>query len=142
MVAKTIPGLMLEVVEGFSIETLNEEACRDWFLARLHPGGAFCPECRTEITSPKVLARFWSMGRVACHAPNCNRSFSAVTGTALNGVGIEFRALYLLLLMIGCGVSVNKVARQLGISNGAAYAWARKAKGMTSLDESEEGKGG
>lgn len=125
---KTVADLVVEVTEGFSIGMLSEESCRGWILQKLHPEGVFCPDCGAEITSPKRVAAFWAMGRVLC--PNCARTFSAVTGTALNGIGIEFRALYLLLFLVGCGISVNRVARQLGISNGTAYLWARKAKGI------------
>lgn len=123
---KTIRSLMLEVGEEFSIEMLDEEACRAWFLRRIHSGGVFCPGCCQEVTGEKKLKAFWAMRRTTC--PACGRTFSAVTGTALHGIGIEFRALYLLLFMIGRGVSVNKVRRQIGISTGAAYIWANKAK--------------
>lgn len=127
---KTIPDIMLEVKDGFSIGMLDEDACRDWFLRKIHAAGVRCPGCKGEITSERKLQTFWAMRRVAC--PFCSRSFSAVTGTALNGIGIEFRALYLLLFMVAHGAHVNNISKQLGISTGAAYVWANKAKGKTS----------
>jgi transposase-like protein len=130
---KTVQALMMEIEEEFSIEMLNEDACRDWFLRKIHSDGIFCPYCHEAIASERLLKTFWSMKRI--HCPGCGRTFSAVTGTVLNGIGIEFRALYLLLFMIGCGVSVNKVKRQIGISTGAAYIWANKAKSAASLPE-------
>lgn len=122
-------ALMMEIRRGFSIEMLNEEACRDWFLRKLHPEGARCPECGHEIISEKKASSFWELKRVTCLA--CGRTFSAVTGTSLHKIGIEFRALYLLLFMVAHGIRVNKIAAQLGISNGAAYMWANKAKAAT-----------
>jgi transposase-like protein len=127
---KTVADLMMEIRDGFSIEMLNEEGCRDWILKKIHPRGVFCPGCGEEVTSGKKLQTFWDMRRVNC--PHCKRSFSAVTGTPLNGIGIEWRALYLLLFLVGHGVQANSISRQLGISNGAAYLWANKAKGKPS----------
>lgn len=124
---KTVPDLMMEVKEEFSVEMLNEDACRNWFLRKFHHEGVFCPECSREITSEKKLQAFWAMRRVSC--PFCNRRFSAVTGTVLSGIGIEFRALYILLFMVGHGAKANNISKQLGISNGAAYVWANRAKG-------------
>ena len=125
----TIQRLMLELKEEFSIEMLDEDACRNWFLKKIHANGVHCPECGREITSARKLETFWAMRRTSC--PHCGRSLSALTGTALNKITIEFRALYLLLFMIGHGgrgVHVNNIAKQLGISTGAAYFWANKAK--------------
>lgn len=123
----TLPDLMVEVSTEFSISMLDEEACRAWFLRKIHPGGVFCPGCRTEITSERKLKRFFGMLRVSC--PTCSKNFSAVTGTALNGIGVEFRALYILLFMLKHGAKANTIAKQLGMSTGAAYVWANKAKG-------------
>lgn len=123
---KTIPDLMLEVTNEFSIEMLNEEACRNWFLKKIHPDGVFCPHCHGEVTSEKRRTRFWEMLRTTC--PLCSRSFSAVTGTELNGIGIDFRALYLLLFMVNNGAKPINICKQLRISSGAAYVWANKAK--------------
>jgi transposase-like protein len=125
----TTQALMLEIRRGFSIEMLNEEACRDWFLRKLHPDGARCPKCGQEITSEKKANSYWDMKRVSCLA--CGRSFSAVTGTSLHKIGIEFRALYLLLFLVTHGVRVNRIAANLGISTGAAYLWANRAKAAT-----------
>lgn len=122
----TVADMMLEMKKEFSIEMLDEDACREWFLKKIHAGGVHCPECSKEIASKRKLDTFWGMRRVNC--PFCGRSFSAVTGTPLNGIGIEFRALYLLLFMVSHGVRVNRIADQLGISTGAAYLWANKAK--------------
>lgn len=127
---KTIPDIMMEVKREFSIEMLNEDACREWFLRNIHPSGIFCPECNREIIKEKKLRTLWAMRRVSC--PFCNRSFSLLTGTELNGIGIDFRALYILLFMVSHDVHVNNVAKQLGISTGAAYFWANKAKRKTS----------
>lgn len=122
----TTQAIMLEISREFSIEMLNEDACRDWFLRKLHPEGARCPKCGVEITSEKKTRSFWEMKRVGCLS--CGRTFSAVTGTPLHKIGIEFRVLYLLLFMVSHGVRPNKMASQLGISTGAAYLWANKSK--------------
>ncbi|BET58115.1 MULTISPECIES: hypothetical protein [Geobacter] len=122
----TVADVMLEVNKGFSIGMLDEDACREWFLKKIHAEGVRCPRCNKEITSKRKLDTFWAMRRVNC--PFCSRSFSAVTGTPLNGIGIEFRSLYLLLFMVSHGIRVNRIADQLRISTGAAYLWANKAK--------------
>lgn len=124
---KSIPELMMEIRDGFSIELISEDACRDWFLRTIHPSGAFCPECNHAVTGEKKLQAFWSLRRVTCQF--CGRTFSAVTGTALKGIGIDFRALYILLFMVSHGTPAKNVSKQLRISNGAAYVWTNKAKG-------------
>jgi len=42
---KTVQNLMMEVKEEFSVEMLSEEACRDWFLRKIHHEGLFCQVC-------------------------------------------------------------------------------------------------
>lgn len=135
---KTVQDMMLKIKEEFSIDMLSEDACREWFLGKIHAEGVRCPGCNREITTKRKLQTFWDMRRVNC--PFCSRSFSAVTGTPLNGIGIEYRALYLLLFMAAHGVHVNTIAKQLGISTGAAYLWANKAKkGDTSTTDEPQG---
>jgi transposase-like protein len=137
---KTIRALMMEVMGEFSIELMEETACRDFFLRKLHPMGVFCPECKSEVISSRLLESFWNMQRIHCR--DCGRSFSAVTGTVLNGIGIEWRALYMLLFLVGCGVRTNQISRPLGISNGAAYLWANKAKEKAPVSEDPVNQGG
>ncbi|MBJ6798632.1 IS1 family transposase [Geomonas propionica] len=127
---KTVGDIVLELKSEFTVDVLDEDACRAWFLRKLHLHGAHCPECGREVVSERKLATFWGLGRVKCSDESCNKTFSALTGTVLSGLGIEFRALYLLLFMAGCGVNVNRIAPQLGISVSAAYLWAKKAKPM------------
>jgi hypothetical protein len=125
----TVKDFMLKIREVFSIETLSsEEACRSWFLHELNPAGALCPGCELEITNERKLASYWSLKRVTCSG--CNRTFSAVSDSVLNGLGIDFRVLYLLLFLVGSGVNANKFYRQLGISSGAAYIWQNKTKAV------------
>ena len=137
---KTIQSLMVELMDEFSIDLLDETACRDFFLRTLHSAGVSCPECRAEVSSLRRLESFWNMQRICCQV--CGRTFSAVSGTALNGIGIEFRALYMLLFLVGHGVRANKIAKPLGISSGAAYLWANKAKGKVPVLEDPAGHGG
>ena len=124
----TVADIMAEVRSGFSTQLLSEMACREWFLKRLHPNGVFCPQCGAPISNPKALERFWELHRVKCGAPGCAKGFSALTGTALNKISLDFKTLYLLLFLVDDGIPANKVAQRLGISIGAAYIWANKAK--------------
>jgi len=126
---KSVNDLKIEIVQEFSADFLDEDLCRNWFLHKLHPEGVFCPGCGKEVVSERRLTTLWDMGRITCPAESCEKTFSLLSGTTLNGLGMSFRVLYLLLFMLGCGVSASKVSGQLGISTAAAYIWANKAKG-------------
>lgn len=130
---KMVSDIVLELKSEFTADVLDEDLCRDWFLKKLHPNGGCCPQCGLPVTGEKKLARFWGLGRVQCSEGTCRKSFSALTGTSLNGLGIPFRVLYLLLFMVGCGANVNRIAPNLGISVGTAYVWANKAKSQKGL---------
>jgi Transposase and inactivated derivatives len=130
---KTVSDIVLELKSEFSADVLDENLCRDWFLKKLHPDGVYCPQCGLPVTGEKKLGRFWTLDRIQCSEGTCRKSFSALTGTSLNGLGISFRVLYILLFMTACGMNVNRIAPQLGISVGTAYIWANKAKSQKGL---------
>ena len=51
---------MVDAVQAFGIDFLDETACRLWILKSLHGESAIqCPECGSELTE-KGLQRFWS----------------------------------------------------------------------------------
>lgn len=124
---QAIARVLEEVKEGFRLDLLSEESCRNWFLQRVHPEGAFCPKCRAGVPGEKSKQSFWKMRRVKC--TSCRVMFNAATDTVLEGLKIDFRELYILLFMTGCGLSIYQVAEKIGVSHQTVRAWESKFRG-------------
>jgi transposase-like protein len=110
-------------------EFLDEEACRRWVLERLHPHGARCPRCDTLITDITTLKNFWSEGR--CNCKRCDRWFTALSGTFLEGANLSIEQIFALAVLTGFmneGVTVKRMAAAVGVSENTIRTWIRRFK--------------
>jgi len=115
---------MVDAVQAFGVDFLDETACRMWILKSLHGESAVqCPECGSELTE-KGLQRFWSGCRVRCCG--CGKFFTALTGTVLSGVHLEFRAIMLIAVFLFFGVKADYIATKLSISTETVRIWKNK----------------
>jgi transposase-like protein len=115
---------MVDAVQTFGIDFLDETACRMWILKSLHGESAItCPECGSGLTD-KGLQRFWSGCRVRCCS--CGKFFTSLTGTVLSGVHLEFRAIMLLAVLLFFGVKADYIAGKLDVSIETIRIWKKK----------------
>lgn len=105
----------------FGPDFLNEDACREWVVSRLHPGGAFCPGCGLRLEDD---ASFRAGKR--CHCGRCGRWFTATTGTFLEGAHLDFAQVYALALFIELGHTPARISSMLGISADTVRLWMKK----------------
>jgi transposase-like protein len=101
------------------VAVLEENACRDWWLKRLHPDGACCPGCKQALTTRVVES--WRMdATVKC--TGCGTWFNNRTGTVLSSLQGSWQQLLLFLALWenrapsaviakSCEMSVDTVAR-------------------------------
>ena len=115
-----------KVKDEFSVDFFDERKIRLWVLQRLHPEGVRCPGCGKLITSEKGVANFYELKRVFCK--QCRKIFTALTGTALNGMQMDIRALYLLAVFLALKIDRKDIARMLKIHTETVRQWERKFK--------------
>jgi transposase-like protein len=125
-IMQVIPSVVEEMKGRFRFDLLSEEACRDWFLQKIRPDGAFCPKCHKEVPGEKSRKSFWELRRVKC--TGCHVLFLATTDTILEGLKIDFRELYLILFLTGCGLSAHQVVDRVGVTRQTVCAWLTKFK--------------
>lgn len=105
----------------FDPDFFDEDACREWVISRLHPGGAFCPGCGLKLDNDK---RF--RGGKRCHCGRCGRMFTAKSGTFLEGMHLDFAQVYALALLIELGHSPAVIAPMVGVSSDTVRLWQKK----------------
>ncbi len=121
---RDLGGLSPEVaLHEFSSRVLSEEACRLWILQRLHPAGAFCPNCQTALKRRAELS-FWEGKRTYCKF--CEKQFSVTTGTILANISMNMREVFLLLVLIAMKVDKKEIARILNIHPDSVKNWEKR----------------
>jgi transposase-like protein len=98
--------LSKSILAKFNATFLNEVACREAILNMLHFGKRVCPYCNQQIQG-KLLVSFVNFKRVQC--PECNKFFTALTGTFLAGTRLSFSQLMLLIVLINADIPVSKI---------------------------------
>jgi len=121
---KIIPHVVAEQRTHFSVDFLNEETCRLWLLNLLHPEGASCPECGKKVDHEKSRVNFWKMNRVACK--ECGKNFTAMTATAICGVSLDVRKIYMMILLIGMKRTRREIAEMLQVSIETVRQWEKR----------------
>jgi transposase-like protein len=96
------------------IDLLDEQACYDFLLRLLHPGGLPCPRCgRTEA----FLVHRYVREPVFDHrCPDCGRVFNLWSGTIFQGTHRPPSQIVLILRGIAQGTPTAKLARELKCS--------------------------
>ena len=111
------------VIEHFDAGFLDECRCREWIISLLHGGRMICPGCGIPVRHTG-LRRFWLGKRIQCHA--CEKFFTALTGTFLSGIHLDFRSIVLLLLLIALGLDNTFIARRLNCNPETVRLWKKK----------------
>ena len=94
------------------LDLLDEQACYDFLVDALHPGGLRCPACGGRHLTIHRAHR----DPVLDYRCACGRVFNAWTGTALQGTQRRPAELVLLVRGIAQGASTARLARELGCS--------------------------
>ncbi|WKZ34017.1 MAG: hypothetical protein QY316_06365 [Thermodesulfobacteriota bacterium] len=118
-----------DAAAAFSVDFLDEAACRAWVLRNLHPGEARCPGCRASVEGPGAVRNFWAGERCACKL--CGRKFTAVSGTFLQGAQLAFRQVFLMAALMEVrehGLDIKLIAGMIGVSPDTIRIWLRKFK--------------
>lgn len=109
------------IVSG--IDALEEEACRQFLIRRVHPTGAKCPVCRTSIDG-RQAETFNARGRVHCNS--CGRWFGYRTETIFSGTTLNDRQIFLLLLLLANNCPTAKIAASCKVSEETVLSWKHK----------------
>jgi transposase-like protein len=94
------------------LDLMDEQACYDWLLDQLHPGGLACPGCGRTDRYAVHRAHRDPVLDYRCH--DCGRVFNAFTGTAQQGTQKTPAQLVLILRGIAQGTPTARLARELG----------------------------
>ncbi len=94
-------------------EMIDMDAARQWWVARLHPSGIWCPKCSSGDFSEQRTRTWWDDRRIKC--ADCGQWFSNRSGTILSGVDLNWRQMYLLLVLKDRGFSNAEIARRLAV---------------------------
>lgn len=126
------PGYVIpeDVVDEFCAGFLDEKTCRMWILEKLQPRGAYCPKCGRELTG-RYKTRYFEAVRIRC--PHCSKQFTALTGTMLHGVHMDFREIILLALLLGMDQPARTIADFLGGHKETIRIWRQRFKQTRTL---------
>lgn len=107
------------VLAAFGAGFLDQEACRRYLLAVLHPRGPVCPHCRQPLPTAQHQ-RWQALERLQCA---CGRWITAATGTILHGAKISPAQVVLLALCLALGLEDAALASIVGVSAETARQW-------------------
>jgi len=92
-------------------ELLDEDACYQWLVRLIHPGGLTCPRCGSDDLRVHRRTR---APVVDYRCPRCRRVYNAFTHTAFHGTHRRPSELVLLLRGFARGESTAALARETG----------------------------
>lgn len=119
-----------EVLDGFSIASINHPIVSAWVHAKLHPEETpACPGCGHLIPPGRALKSFTTGGRVCCLS--CKKFFSNRTNTILHGSTLEFETLYLIAFLSALSTRIGadprlarrEIARITGLCTDSIRKW-------------------
>lgn len=106
---------------AFGAKFLDEGACRDWVISRLHPDGARCPGCGLRLDDDSGF----NAGK-RCVCGRCGKYFTATSSTFLQGAHLSYRQAFLLAVLIGRGFKPQGIAEVLNISVDTVRIWIKR----------------
>jgi transposase-like protein len=101
-------------------ELMDERACYDWLVARLHPDGLACPRCGRR--DRLGVHRRHRDPVLDYQCGGCRRVFNAFTGTAVHKTRRRPSELVLVLRGVAQGETTARLARELGRDRGQLLA--------------------
>ena len=111
----------------------DEDAARRWFESLVWPEGRHCPRCG----SAETVEASKSSG-LPYRCPDCRKTFSVRTGTALARSRVPLRkwalAIYLMVTSLK-GVSSMKLHRDLGVTQKTAWFMAQRIRESWGQDD-------
>ncbi len=96
-------------------DLMDEQACYDWLVSWLHPGGLACPRCGAAGEDLGVHRRHRAPV-LDYQCRRCRRVFNAFAGTAVHKTRRRPSRLVLLLRGLAQGETTARLARELGCS--------------------------
>ena len=110
----------------FNANFLNEPICREWILKKMHPDIIKCPSCKSVIIDATTLNNFWGLKR--CRCKNCNKWFSATTGTFIDRLHLTMSELSMLAVFLHLRAPHKIIAEKLNIHSVSVNQWEKKFK--------------
>ncbi|WP_026103090.1 helix-turn-helix domain-containing protein [Pseudanabaena sp. PCC 6802] len=109
-------------------ELLDEQACYDWLLKILHPGGLHCPNGHAlpDRQAPHDRKRT-PIVKYKCR--ECGKVFHIFTGTDLCGSHYNCGTIVLLLRGFLQGQTTQHIAEELGLDYRTVLAWRHRIQG-------------
>jgi hypothetical protein len=92
---------------------MDEQACYDWLVTLLHPGGLACPRCHG---TGAYVHRYHREPVLDYRCKACGRVCNAFTGTDWQGAHFRPGRIVLILRGVAQGRSTAGLARELGAS--------------------------
>lgn len=117
-----------EALKAFCADFLSQEKITAWAIARLHPAGAFCPECKNKITDKTTLNNFHALRR--CRCKSCKKWFSALNGTALHHAGLGVVEIFIIAVFSEMKVDIKTIADILKCHPDTVKLWQAKFKAV------------
>ena len=118
-----LSGLSPESALKDFLFVLSQENCRKLILPRFHPDGAYCPVCH-QMIGERAKESFWAGKKI--HCKSCGKWFSATTGTILNNTKLDYKAIYLLLVLPALGLDNREIAGIIGIHRDSVRNWRKR----------------
>ena|SRR3990167_1796599 len=112
------------IVEFLTKRFPDEEAAVKFFVEKRWNGNITCPYCKSETI-------YISKSKQPFKCGNCNRKFTAKTGTIMEGSPIALRIWLLAMYIMGTarkGVSSVYLAKQLGVTQKTAWYMAHRIR--------------
>lgn len=105
---------MITCIANQAIDLLDQNACRAWWLRRLHPAGAMCPACGVSL--PATSTGTWADGGLV-NCRDCGKWYDYKTGTPLCGLHLSWQQLTLFVTLFQLGLKTSQLARYCQISD-------------------------
>lgn len=120
----------------FNADFLDATTCRRWILQMVHgEKHPRCPECRAALEG-MALQSFWEGKRIRCR--QCEKFFTALTGTFLSGCHMDCREIILFAVLLYFGVGAHEIARILHISQETVRLWRIKFQALARIKALQE----
>jgi len=107
-------------------EALDAEACRTFWVRRLHPAGPACVSCGCSLAG-RQAETFSAGGRVHCR--NCGAWLTYRTGTPLAGLALDDRQLAVIVTLARLNVPARQIAQAAGCSDDTVRRTIRRLTG-------------
>jgi transposase-like protein len=109
-------------------DLMDEQACYDFLIARLHPDGLACPRCHRD--DDLKIHRQDRVPIIVYRCPHCRRIFNAFTGTVLHATKRRPREWVLILRGFAQGVPTARLARELDCDRSELLKWRHRLQAL------------